>query len=266
MSDAFPPRPLRCVCGDSTQETTWRDALGQEKADALITDPPYCLLTRRRRGGDKRDPKHRKIDSGPVFRFEDVKSYRAFTAQWLSLAVEHVAPHARLVIWTNLLGREPIRRVAHDLGYSHLVGEFVWAKKTRASNSGEEILRVVETALVLSRSPTQSATNASPATPWAAVAGYDDDGEGARWGSHPNHKPFGVLEPLVRTWSALGDLVIDPFAGSGSISAAALRLGRRSVCIEREPEWAQRVHERITAVSLASDGVNAPNTSRAANP
>jgi site-specific DNA-methyltransferase (adenine-specific) len=108
---------------------------------------------------------------------------------------------------------------------------------------------VVETALVFTRTPPPAPSLEAPATPWSAVAGYDDDGDAARWGSHPNHKPFGVLEPLLRTWSKPGQLVVDPFAGSGSIPAAALRLGRQSVCLELEPEWAARVQERLTSLA-----------------
>jgi site-specific DNA-methyltransferase (adenine-specific) len=125
------------------------------------------------------------------------------------------------------------------------VGEFVWGKRTRQANSGEEILRVVETALVFSRVAPGARGDDAPAVPWSAVAGYDDDGEATRWGNHPNHKPYGVLEPLVRTWSRPGQLVIDAFAGSGSIPAAAQRLGRDAACLELEPEWAARVTRRL---------------------
>lgn len=237
----------RCVQGDATREEAWSRLLEGRRASAIITDPPYCLLTRRRKGGDERDPKGRKIDSGPVRRFDDVKAYRAFTRAWLELAVKHAADGAPLVIWTNLLGREPITSTATALGYRHLLGEFVWGKRTRQSNSGEEILRVVETALVFSSAPALPGAPDAPAIPWAAVAGYDDDGEALRWGNHPNHKPFGVLEPLIRTWSRAGELVVDPFGGSGSIPAAALRLGRATACLELEPEWAARIHERLDA-------------------
>jgi site-specific DNA-methyltransferase (adenine-specific) len=235
----------RCVQGDATSGKAWTTLLEGRRGDALITDPPYCLLVRRRKGGDERDKKGRKIDSGPVRRFEDVREYRAFTQAWLSLAVAHLSPEAPLVIWTNLLGREPITTVARGLGYGHQVGEFVWGKRTRQANSGEEILRVVETALVFSRVAPGARGDDAPAVPWSAVAGYDDDGEATRWGNHPNHKPFGVLEPLVRTWSRPGQLVIDAFAGSGSIPAAAQRLGRDAACLELEPEWAARVTRRL---------------------
>lgn len=238
---------LRCLNADATKPESWKQLLEGRLADALITDPPYCLLVRRRKGGDERESKGRKIDSGPVRRFEDVREYRAFTTAWLSLAVKHVTAAAPLVIWTNLLGREPITTAAKQLGYAHQLGEFVWGKRTRQSNSGEEILRVVETALVFSRSAPVAAQPGDAATPWSAVAGYDDDGEAARWGNHPNHKPFGVIEPLIRTWSKPGQLIVDAFGGSGSIPAAAKRLGRDAACFELEADWATRIQERLSS-------------------
>ena len=41
----------RVIQGDATSPSDWDRALGGEKANALITDPPYCVLTRRRKGG-----------------------------------------------------------------------------------------------------------------------------------------------------------------------------------------------------------------------
>jgi site-specific DNA-methyltransferase (adenine-specific) len=241
--------PPRCVAGDATLAPAWEAALGARRAALLLTDPPYCLLTRRRRGGDEREKKGRKLDSGPVRRFEDVRAYRAFTRAWLGLAVRHLVPEAPLVVWTNLLGRAPIVEEAAALGWGVLRGEYVWGKRTREGNSGEELLRVVETALVLTRAPASPPRPADPPLPWAVVAGYDDDGQGARWGAHPNHKPFGVLEPLVRAWSRPGELVVDAFAGSGSIPAAALALEREAACIELEPAWAERVTRRLESVA-----------------
>ena len=54
-----------------------------------------------------------------------------------------------------------------------------------------------------------------------------------------------MLEALLRAWTRPGQLVLDPFAGSGSIPAAAVRLGRRAACLEIEPDWARRVNERL---------------------
>lgn len=235
------------VQGDATVAEAYGRALKGRRAHALITDPPYCILTRRRKGGDERDKKDRKIERGPLRRFENVREYREFTRAWLSLATKHLVSNAPMVIWTNLLGREPIAAVAKELGWSVMLGEFVWGKRTREGNSGEELLRVVETALVFS--PVEIVAQRppdAPALPWAVAAGYDDDGDAERWGNHPSHKPYGVLEPLIRTWSRPGEVVLDPFAGSGSIPSAAVKLARDVACIELEPEWAARVAERLS--------------------
>ena len=236
----------RILHADATKPADWERALKGEKADALVTDPPYCILTRRKKSGEARDKKEKKIERGPLRRFEDVREYREFTRTWLKLAAAWLAPTAAMVVWTNLLGKAPIITAADELGWVHLRGEFVWGKRTREGNSGEEILRVVEVALVLTRVSAPPPQTEDPAIPWAVVAGYDDDQEGARWGGHPSHKPFGVLEPLIRSFSRPDRLVVDPFAGSGSIPLAAARLGRRAVGMELEEEWAERGQRRIS--------------------
>jgi site-specific DNA-methyltransferase (adenine-specific) len=234
-----------CIEADATGPEGYARALDGERAELLFTDPPYCLLTRRRKGGDLRDPRGRKIDREPVLRFESVRDYRAFSEAWLTCAVAHLTPSAPLVIWTNVLGKAPLLQAAAKLGYPSVWGEFVWAKRTREVNSNEQLLRVYETALVLGRGPAPAEDPARPPLPWSVVTGYDDEGEGAEWGDHPHHKPFAALVPLLRTWSAPGALILDPFAGSGSIPVAAIRLGRRAASLEKVPEWAARVSERL---------------------
>src|SRR5256885_10717493 len=126
-----------CVEGDARQEATYEAALRGERAALLLTDPPYCLLTRRRKGGDLRDKRAGvKIDRDPVLRFEDVRAYRKFTEEWLPKAVAHV--DGPLAIWTNFLGKEPIRTVARGLGYDE-AGEFVWAKKSSEREGNEQL-------------------------------------------------------------------------------------------------------------------------------
>jgi site-specific DNA-methyltransferase (adenine-specific) len=235
-----------CITGDARRPEVLEQALGGRRPSLLLTDPPYCLLTRRRKGGDERERRAgRKIDRDPIHRFEDVRAYRRFTAEWLPAAARAVVDGGTLAIWTNFLGRAPILAVAAEAGFPALVGSFLWAKLTTEGGGNERLARVYEVALVLRREPLPPLAPGDAARSWAVVAGYDDEGDAARWGSHPNHKPFGVLEPLLRTWSRPGDLVLDCFAGSGSIPAAAVRVGREVACIELAPEWAGRVNERL---------------------
>lgn len=245
-----------CVQGDARQAVAYEAALGGRKADLLLTDPPYCLLTRRRKGGDLRDPKGRKIDRDPVLRFENVREYRAFTEAWLSKAAPHLNTNATWVIWTNFLGKEPIVSEASRHGYTHLWGEFVWAKRGTDKSGNEQLLRVYEVALVLSKKPAPKEDPASQPRVWSYVSGYDDEGEGKDWGDHPHHKPFGVVDALVRTYSQPGQLVLDPFAGSGSIPSAALKLQRSVAGIESKHDWAALVTKRLASQAPSRDETN----------
>lgn len=76
---------------------------------------------------------------------------------------------------------------------------------------------------------------------------------------HPTQKPVEALAPLVRSFTLPGELVLDPFAGSGSSCAAALLAGRRYVGIELDEEYLhhavarlERVKERIAAKKWSS--------------
>jgi len=57
-------------------------------------------------------------------------------------AAAHV--EGRLIVWTNFLGKEPIRSVARSLGYAE-AGEFIWAKQGSQQEGNERLLRVYET-------------------------------------------------------------------------------------------------------------------------
>ncbi len=138
--------------GDA-REKSYQRALEGRCAQLLFTDPPYCLLQRRRAGGDLRDKKSRKFYHELVGRFPDVRSYRAFTEAWLPKAVAQLQGDAPLILWTNFLGKEPLRTVARACGYGALWGEFLWAKRTQPGDGNEVLLRVYEVALVLGREP-----------------------------------------------------------------------------------------------------------------
>lgn len=68
---------------------------------------------------------------------------------------------------------------------------------------------------------------------------------------HPCQKPLGLLSHLIRTATRTGDIVLDPFAGSGSTAVAALACGRRCVLIEREPSALALIRDRLDEESRA---------------
>jgi len=67
---------------------------------------------------------------------------------------------------------------------------------------------------------------------------------------HPTQKPLSILRPLVESFTAPGNLVFDPFSGSGSTLVAAQELGRRSIGIELDPKYHRTASERLQALAL----------------
>ena len=68
-------------------------------------------------------------------------------------------------------------------------------------------------------------------------------------GKHPAEKPASLLEHAIEATTFPNDVVLDCFAGSGSTALAALKLGRRTISIEIESQWANKITDRIKAVS-----------------
>lgn len=236
---------------DSRRPSSYAAVLGEASVPLLHADPPYCLLVRRGKKGQKRDPKKAKIQHSAVTRYETVAAYRTFTRQWLLPAAERVAPTGHAVIWTNLLGRAPIQDVAAEAGLVHH-GTFLWAKLGKQHNAGERLARLYEVALVFGRLPAAALEPGDPSPPRHFISGYDVEGEAGRWEHHPNHKPFSLLEPILRFYTRPGDRVLEPFSGSGSTVAAAVRLGRKASAIELREQWARVSGERLRELVAGS--------------
>lgn len=64
---------------------------------------------------------------------------------------------------------------------------------------------------------------------------------------HSTEKPEALLRFFVATYSRPGDLVLDPFGGSGAHAAAAVSLGRNAVIVERDDEYFSKMTERLGA-------------------
>ena len=216
------------------------------KPNILMTDPPYCILTRRRVLGDLRDVKKRKRkldDEETVTRFENIKSYIQFTKLWLENVISNCLSNSpTLIIWTNPLGKKHLKDlIENDFGFL-FIGEYIWAKRTdhkssSSNNSTKEVtLRVYETALVFKKEKNDNIDN-NKMFSWSVITGYHDENETTRH-EHPCHKPFKAIEPLVLNFTKPGDTIIDPFMGSGGILYCAQKIGNRNIYgIEKLDIW-----------------------------
>lgn len=66
-----------------------------------------------------------------------------------------------------------------------------------------------------------------------------------RQGEHPTEKPVSLMMEIIADFTQPGDLICDPFMGSGTTGVAALKLGRRFVGIEQNPKWFELACKRI---------------------
>ena len=69
--------------------------------------------------------------------------------------------------------------------------------------------------------------------------------------THPNEKPVDLMRQLIEVTTKPGDLILGPFAGSGTTLVAALQSGRRYIGVELSPEHYETAQRRIYAAAFA---------------
>lgn len=74
-----------------------------------------------------------------------------------------------------------------------------------------------------------------------------------RDGRHPTEKPVPLMSELIADFTTPGDLILDPFMGSGTTGVACIKAGRRFVGIERDPKYFDVARQRLEAVVAAPD-------------
>ena len=85
---------------------------------------------------------------------------------------------------------------------------------------------------------------------WLRTAWTDLKGESTRKG-HPAPYPVEIAERLIRLFSFAGDTVLDPFAGTGTTSVAAMNTGRSSIGVELEQQFLNLAKDRVQRALLS---------------
>jgi site-specific DNA-methyltransferase (adenine-specific) len=199
------------IQGDCTQVLP---QLPAESIDLVVTDPPYGVRYVDRRG--------RKVanddDLTPVLAaFGDV--YRVLKQNTFCISFYG---------WNHV---DQFFRAWRSAGF-YPVGHLVW-RKSYASSRGFLESRHEQAYLLAKGRP------ARPEKPISDVQEWHYSGNRA----HPTQKDVAILKPLIESFSRPGDLVLDPFSGSGSTSVAAASAGRRYLGIELEPQYCEYARE-----------------------
>jgi modification methylase len=260
-----PPAAGRILIGDCVAEMA---ALPAASADLVFADPPYNLQLR----NDLKRPDDSRVDAVDEDwdKFASFESYDAFTRAWLIACRRVMKPSATLWVIGSYHNIFRVGTILQDLGF-WILNDIVWRKLNPMPNfRGRRFTNAHETLIWAAREPNKGYTFNYD----ALKAGNEDIQMRSDWtfplctgeerlkeGTkklHPTQKPEALVARAVLAASRPGDLVLDPFFGTGTTGAVAKRLGRRFIGIERQPSYAEAAEARIAAIEPLPEESLAP--------
>lgn len=230
--------------------------------DMVFADPPYNLQL----GGDLFRPEGGRVDAvdDDWDKFDTFEAYDKFTRAWLSEARRILKPNGTLWVIGSYHNIFRVGASLQDAGY-WILNDIVWRKSNPMPNfRGTRFTNAHETLIWASRSEDSRYT-----FNYRAMKALNDElqmrsdwvlpicsgGERVKTDgvkAHPTQKPEALLYRVLLACTNPGDVVLDPFFGTGTTGAVARRLGREWIGIEREKRYVKVAKERI-ASTLALD-------------
>jgi len=262
----------RLKCGDSTIEEDVLDLMQGEKANMVLTDPPYLLnyLKGKKKNGNptegfglKRDRKYLETDVLPD----------NFTELWMSNMAKIQKPDFSIIIFEN---PKNLRTIWNELEkhwrYRNTItwhlpnrvqgfaSKYKFFNKTDIAlvGTGGDVALNLEPEGELFQQEYENALFATSGKPhWEnyekgkkicptdyieyIAADEKSSGQGIIFGT----KPIEILIPYLKVLTRRGNLVVEPFGGSGSTLVTAEKLGRRCYLMEKSPVYAEVIKNRF---------------------
>jgi DNA modification methylase len=228
----------RLVCGDARDEAAFRRLMARDRADMIIADPPYNLPARSIQGRGRIRHRNFVAGSGELSSSE----FSAFLSESLALAVKFSRAGSLHYVFMDWRHMGELRAAADDV-YGDLVNLCVWVKPNSGQGSFYRSRHELIFVFRNGDAPHQNnielgrhGRNRSNVWEYAGInsfrAGRLDD-----LAAHPTVKPVALAADAMRDCTRRGDVVLDPFLGSGTTILAAERTGRRSFGIELDPKY-----------------------------
>ena len=235
------------------------NALPAGSVDLIFADPPYNLqleqgLTR---------PDQSRVDAvdDAWDKFESFAHYDAFTRAWLQAVRRLLKPDGALWVIGSYHNIFRVGAALQDLDY-WILNDVVWRKAnpmpnfrgTRFTNAHETLIWAARgqksrvtfnyESLKLGNDDTQMRSDwlFPICTGAERLKDADDDKV------HPTQKPEALLHRILNATTKPGDVVLDPFFGTGTTGAVARKLGRHFIGIEREDSYIAAALQRIAAI------------------
>tara|TARA_R110002110_G_scaffold376568_2_gene586825 strand:+ start:338097 stop:339203 length:1107 start_codon:yes stop_codon:yes gene_type:complete len=247
--------PLRNVIlkGDCIEQLS---ALPDACIDVVFADPPYNLQL----SGELTRPNNSRVDGvdDDWDKFDDLAAYDEFSRAWLAEVHRVLTPNGSLWVIGSYHNIFRVGSALQDLGF-WILNDVIWRKTNPMPNfRGRRFTNAHETMIWAAKSQKSKYT-----FNYEAMKGLNDDlqmrsdwllpicngnerikGDDGRK-AHPTQKPESLLHRVVLASTRVGDVILDPFFGSGTTGAVAKQLGRDFIGIERDPDYIAVAEKRI---------------------
>jgi len=269
----------RLYSGDSLE---WLNSLPENSVDCIWTDPPYLLSND---GITCIAGKMVKVNKGEWDRSRGIDLDHEFNRTWLKACRRVLKPAG--TIWVSgtlhvylsvgMAMQQEGFRILNDivwekpapppnLGcrcFTHSTEIILWATKAmkgskdrytfnyldmKAENSGKQMKNVWKM-----RAPDSQGSNRGEdlSSLWRLMPPTTQE---KKLGKHPTQKPIALVARCLRASTNVGDLVLDPFAGSGTTGVAASQLDRKFLGCERDEKFVRLATKRLSSPSELSTG------------
>jgi len=228
----------RIACGDATDAEVYTALVGDLRAATLFTDPPYNVAyNTSNRPSSNSNKSSRAIANDKM----TVEQYRVFTLAWIDAVKERLLPGAGYHIWNGFANFGLMAELLTEAKMKprHII---TWAKESFAPGFGD-YNEQTEFCLY--------GRKAGGKRKW-----YGPKNESTLWSisrdhtalyRHPTQKALPLAERAIRNTTKRGEIVLDPFLGSGTTLIAAARMGRRCLGIEIDPRYCDVAVRRFIA-------------------
>jgi modification methylase len=247
----------RIIEGDCVAEMA---ALPDGSVDLVFADPPYNLQLK----GDLHRPNNSLVDAVDDHwdQFDSFRAYDGFTRAWACQTRRVLKPDGAIWVIGSYHNIFRVGAILQDLGF-WILNDVVWRKTNPMPNfRGKRLCNAHETLIWAARSEAAKPTfnydalkelneglqmRSDWVLPICSGSERLKTGDGGK--AHPTQKPEALLHRVLVGTTNTGDVVLDPFFGTGTTGAVAKRLGRNFIGIERESAYAAVARDRIAAVT-----------------
>ncbi len=232
-------------------------ALPAKSVDMIFADPPYNLQLRDELF--RPDGSHVDAVTDAWDKFDTFAHYDAFTRAWLAEAHRVLKDDGTIWVIGSYHNIFRVGAAVQDLGY-WILNDIVWRKANPMPNfKGTRFTNAHETLIWAAKGERSRYTfnyrsmkslndELQMRSDWEfPICGGPERLKRDGVKVHPTQKPEALLYRVLLACTKPGDVVLDPFFGTGTTGAVAKRLGRRWIGIEREGEYVSAATQRIAA-------------------